>query len=102
MRRRRVPQRTCIGCRETKAKRELLRIVRTPEGTIEIDLMGKKPGRGAYLCRKADCWENALSKGAISRALRATPSAEEVSKLRDQLHLLQLEKELADAEVSEG
>jgi predicted RNA-binding protein YlxR (DUF448 family) len=102
MRRKHVPQRTCIACGETKAKRQLLRIARTPEGTMEIDLGGKKSGRGAYLCRRVACWEKALSKGAIERALRAVPSAEEADKLRSQLHLLQLEKELADAEVSEG
>ncbi len=102
MRRKHVPQRTCLGCGETKAKRELLRIVRTPDGSIEIDLRGKTSGRGAYLCRRADCWDKALSRGSIARALRSAPSAEEESRLRDQLHLLQLEEKLADAEVSEG
>ncbi len=57
-----VPLRTCIACRTTKPKRELLRIVRTPDGHVVIDAMGKKSGRGAYLCARLSCWENAVKK----------------------------------------
>ncbi|MFN8555855.1 MAG: YlxR family protein [Dehalococcoidia bacterium] len=67
---RRVPQRTCIGCRATSAKRGFVRIVRTAEGRIEVDLTGKKPGRGAYLCAQRSCWETALKREQIARALR--------------------------------
>jgi predicted RNA-binding protein YlxR (DUF448 family) len=100
MRQKHVPQRTCIGCGQTKPKRDLVRVVRTPDGHIEIDPTGKKPGRGAYLCRRAECWEKALSKGAITRALGVTPSEEEKARLRDQMRLFQLEEELSGAEGS--
>lgn len=101
MRRKHVPQRTCIGCGETGDKRGLIRIVRTPEGNIEIDLTGKKAGRGAYLCRKAVCWQKALAKGSVGRVLKATVSAEESARLQDQLHLFQLEESLPDVEEQE-
>lgn len=66
----RVPQRTCVNCRETAAKRGLVRLVRTPEGTVEIDETGKKAGRGAYLCRRFECWQEALKKERLAKALR--------------------------------
>jgi len=59
-----------------------------------MDPKGKMPGRGAYLCRRAACWEKALSKGSVTRALKVTLSEEESAGLRDQLHLLQLEEGL--------
>jgi predicted RNA-binding protein YlxR (DUF448 family) len=98
MLRKHVPQRTCIGCGETSDKRALIRIVRTPDGSIEVDLTGKKPGRGAYLCRKAICWQKALAKGSVGRVLKATVSTDGDSRLQDQLHLLQLEERLSDSE----
>jgi predicted RNA-binding protein YlxR (DUF448 family) len=64
-----VPQRTCVACRQVNAKRGLTRIVRTPLGTVEIDETGKKAGRGAYLCRTRDCWDNALKKKSLEYAL---------------------------------
>src|SRR2546426_9845703 len=57
-----IPLRTCISCHANKPKRELLRIVRTPDGHVVIDAMGKKSGRGAYLCARLSCWENAVKK----------------------------------------
>ena len=67
---RRQPQRTCIACQESSSKRELVRLVRTPEGRIEVDESGKRSGRGAYLCRQRACWETALQRQAIGRALK--------------------------------
>jgi predicted RNA-binding protein YlxR (DUF448 family) len=67
---RQLPQRTCIACRSTSDKRGFVRIVRLPSGTVEIDLTGKKPGRGADLCPSYDCWEQALKKGRIDAALK--------------------------------
>jgi predicted RNA-binding protein YlxR (DUF448 family) len=55
-----VPLRTCIACRETRPKRELLRVVRTPDGHVVLDPTGKKSGRGAYLCARLSCWQKAL------------------------------------------
>ncbi len=63
-----VPQRTCVGCRQTLAKRALIRIVRTPEG-LRVDPTGKIPGRGAYLHDHRDCWSSGL-KGALAHALK--------------------------------
>jgi len=71
-----IPARTCIACRTSRPKRQLIRIVRTPEGQVQIDESGKQNGRGAYLCRCQTCWEQALKRGAINRALRVTVSAE--------------------------
>lgn len=64
-----VPQRTCIVCRRVRGKRELVRIVYTDR--LEVDISGKKPGRGAYLCHQRTCWESALDKGKLEHALRA-------------------------------
>ncbi len=72
---RHVPQRTCVACRTTSAKREFVRLVRTPEGAVEIDPSGRRNGRGAYLCAERACWENALKKDGLARALRATIGA---------------------------
>jgi predicted RNA-binding protein YlxR (DUF448 family) len=65
-----VPQRTCIACRTTDAKRSYVRLVRTPDMRVEIDRTGKQNGRGAYLCRKRSCWQRAVDSKAIERALR--------------------------------
>jgi predicted RNA-binding protein YlxR (DUF448 family) len=101
MRRKHVPQRTCVGCGETRSKRELTRIVRMPDGTVDIDPTGKKPGRGAYLCKQVRCWQQALAKGAISRALGVVLPDDVKARLQDQLHLLQLEGSLSGDEEPE-
>ncbi len=65
-----VPQRTCIGCRQVEAKRELMRIVRTPDGHVIADPTGKKAGRGAYLHQERECWEAVLgARGRLEHAL---------------------------------
>ena len=64
-----IPMRQCLGCREMKPKRELIRAVRSPEGEISLDFRGKKPGRGAYVCHNDECLKRALKTKAISRAL---------------------------------
>jgi len=61
-----VPQRTCIACRQVKSKRELIRVVRAPDGNVSVDESGKANGRGAYLCRDRVCWEKAV--GQLGRA----------------------------------
>lgn len=88
MRRKHVPQRTCIACREVKSKRELVRLVRTPEGALVIDETGKRNGRGAYLCRQHTCWETALKGGQISRALKMEIGEQERAILLAQMDLL--------------
>ena len=67
---RHVPQRTCVACRQGKAKRDLVRVVRTTSGAIRVDPTGKLSGRGAYQCLSADCWTSALHRGALPRALK--------------------------------
>lgn len=65
-----IPQRTCVGCFQVRPKREMVRIVRTPEGRVEIDPTGKKNGRGVYLHRDRTCWEIALEKKRLEHALQ--------------------------------
>jgi len=71
----RQPQRTCVVCRSTTAKRALHRIVRSPAGAVGYDPTGKAPGRGAYLCGQPACLEAALRRGSIQRALKVTDTA---------------------------
>jgi len=71
---RKVPLRKCTGCNEMKPKRELVRVVRSPQGEISLDLTGKKPGRGAYICKNADCLKLAKKAKRIERALECTIS----------------------------
>ncbi len=71
-RRRHVPQRTCIACRRVGSKRELIRVVRTPDQGVQIDLTGKRSGRGAYLCNDPRCWEKALRGSLLNRSLKTT------------------------------
>lgn len=75
-RRKHQPQRTCVVCRTTGAKRALTRLVRTPEG-VQIDPSGKLAGRGAYLCDNPACWQKAARGDALGRALRTTLTEEE-------------------------
>jgi uncharacterized protein len=77
----RIPQRMCISCRERSAKRTLIRIVRTPDGAVQIDPSGKMNGRGAYLCDDPACWHRALSGEALARALKTELSAETIERL---------------------
>jgi predicted RNA-binding protein YlxR (DUF448 family) len=79
------PQRTCIVCRQVKDKRDLIRLVRTPEGGIIIDPTGKANGRGAYLCKTAGCWEQGVQKGRLSRALKTTLTQETLDALKTEL-----------------
>ena len=72
-----IPMRQCVGCREMKDKKELLRVVRTPEGSIQLDGRGKVSGRGAYVCHSVDCLKKARKSRALERAFSA-PIPEEV------------------------
>ena len=71
---RKIPMRQCVGCREMKPKKELIRVVKSPEGAISLDFRGKAPGRGAYLCPDAACLKRAIKAKALERAFDlATP-----------------------------
>ena len=65
-----IPMRQCVGCREMRPKRELVRVVKSPEGEITLDFKGKAPGRGAYVCPNVDCLKKARKAKALERALR--------------------------------
>ena len=80
-----VPVRMCAGCNEHKLKKELVRIVRSPEGEISVDLTGKKSGRGAYLCRDAQCLAKARKAGRLQRALACEIPAEVFDRLEEEL-----------------
>ena len=77
-----VPQRTCIACRSTEAKRGLVRVVRTSDGRVELDTTGKKNGRGAYVHESSECWDEALKKERLARALKVTVQAEDLKQLQ--------------------
>ena len=64
-----IPMCQCVGCREMKAKKELVRVVRSPEGEISLDFRGKAPGRGAYVCPQAECLRRAIKSRALERGL---------------------------------
>ncbi len=79
-----VPQRRCIGCRESFSKKELVRIVKSPEGTISLDLTGKKNGRGAYICKKEECLEAAFKKKQLDYAFKEKVEASCYEKIREE------------------
>ena len=67
-----IPQRQCMGCRERREKRQLIRVVRSPEGEVSLDFSGKKNGRGAYLCPDAQCLKKAIKAKALDRSLEGS------------------------------
>ena len=81
-RQRRVPQRTCVGCRATLPKRQLVRLVRLADGSVAIDPTGKAAGRGAYLHDRRQCWTQALAAGALEHALKTGLSQADRDRLR--------------------
>lgn len=82
-----IPLRQCLGCREMKPKPELVRVVRSPEGGVSVDLRGKAPGRGAYVCRSADCLKKALRSKALGRALGVEIPPEIYDALTEQMEV---------------
>ena len=77
-----VPVRLCLGCREPKAKNEMLRIVRTGDGNVMIDLKGKVSGRGAYICKTKSCFEKAVKSKALDRSLGVTIPSDIVDSIK--------------------
>jgi len=77
-----IPVRTCIGCQCKKPKKEMIRIIRTPEGKIEIDKTGKKSGRGAYLCGNVKCLYIALRKNSLNKSLKQDIPLQTLNELR--------------------
>ena len=80
-----IPQRQCMGCRERKAKRELIRVVRSPEGEVSLDFGGKKNGRGAYICPNMECLKKAIRSKALDRSLEVTIPQEVYQRLEKEM-----------------
>ena len=94
MKPKKIPMRMCVGCREMKPKKELLRVVRSPEGEISFDLTGRKPGRGAYVCHSQECLLRAIKQRQLERTF-SSPISDEI---RDALaaQIKDIPKETAD------
>ena len=78
---RKAPQRTCVACREVKDKRELTRIVRAPDGKVNIDPKGRMAGRGAYICAKPECWQACVDTNRLDYVLKTSIAPEERKRL---------------------
>jgi uncharacterized protein len=89
---RKIPLRMCVGCREMKPKKELIRAVRSPLGEVSLDATGKKAGRGAYVCFNADCLKRALKQRQLDRALDAQLDEETNRQLTETMQRLLQEK----------
>ena len=85
MKQRKIPMRMCLGCQEMKPKKELVRIVKNKENEICVDLIGKKPGRGAYICKSISCFEKARKAKRLERAFESSISEEIYEILKQQL-----------------
>ena len=80
-----IPMRQCLGCREMKPKKELIRVVRAPEGEIGLDFKGKAPGRGAYICPDRECLRKAIKARALEKAFSAQIPEEVYAKLNEEM-----------------
>ena len=87
-----IAQRACVGCRKVQHKKEMLRVVRKSTGVIDVDLTGKAPGHGAYLCRKPECLKIALKRRQFERAFKTKVPADIYDKINSEL-----EKQNAEA-----
>ena len=80
-----IPQRQCMGCRERKEKRQMIRVVRTPEGNVNLDFSGKMNGRGAYICPNPECLKKALRSKALDRSLEVTIPEDVYARLEKEM-----------------
>ena len=80
-----IPQRQCMGCRERRAKREMIRVVRSPEGNVSLDFGGKMNGRGAYICPDPECLKKAIRSKALDRNLEVTIPEEVYARLNKEM-----------------
>ena len=80
-----IPLRQCVGCREMKPKKELIRVVKSPEGEVSLDFKGKKPGRGAYVCPDGECLKRARKSRGLERAFSAPLPGEVWDALEQQM-----------------
>ncbi len=84
---RKTPQRQCLGCREMKNKKDLIRVVRSPEGAVSLDFKGKMPGRGAYVCPQLECFKKVRKSRALERAFSTQIPDEVYALLEDQMRV---------------
>lgn len=80
-----IPMRKCTGCNEMKPKKELVRVVRSPEGEVLLDLTGKKPGRGAYVCRSSECLSKAIKAKRFEKAFSCEIPSEVYQKMEEEM-----------------
>ena len=80
-----IPQRQCMGCRERKAKRDMIRVVRCTDGNVSLDFSGKMNGRGAYICPDPECLKKALRSKALDRSLEVTIPEEVILRLEKEM-----------------
>ena len=80
-----IPQRQCMGCRERKNKRDMIRVVRSPEGAVSLDFGGKLNGRGAYLCPNPECLKRAIRSKALDRSLEVTIPEDVYARLEKEM-----------------
>jgi len=85
LKQKKIPMRRCCGCNEQKPKKELIRVVRSPEGEISLDLTGKASGRGAYICNSLDCLKKARKSHRIDRTFEITVSDEIYDRMEDEI-----------------
>ena len=85
MQQKKIPQRQCMGCRERKEKREMIRVVRSPEGSVSLDFRGKAPGRGAYICPDMACLKKAIRSKALERSLEVAIPEEIYARLEQEM-----------------
>lgn len=86
MKTKRVPLRKCVVCQKMLSKKEMIRVVRNPEGIVELDPTGKKNGRGAYICGKLEGFEKAKKSKAFERALKVTMTQDDYGRLENEFH----------------
>lgn len=89
MKEKKPPMRMCVGCREMKPKRELIRVVKSPEGQVAMDPTGRKPGRGAYVCKSAECLKRAIKQKQLERAFECPLGDEVKDALLSQLQAME-------------
>ena len=80
-----IPMRKCTGCNEMKPKKELVRVVRSPEGEVSLDLTGKKPGRGASVCRSSECLAKAIKAKRFEKAFSCEIPSEVYQKMEEEM-----------------
>ena len=93
---RKTPMRKCVGCGEMKSKKEVIRVVRTPENEFVLDATGKKNGRGAYLCFSKECFEKAVKSKGLERSFKQAIPKEVYEKLEKEMETLEINESIID------